>query len=446
MPIAAGALHRYWNTSNWRWLIVLGGATALNALVCGYFLLFFSVFLAIALIWLTLSSLDFRKAGAVLAALALAVLALTPVILMFRTMRSELGLVRGQPEIEFYSSDAIAPMFGSAQLAVWPWSADPGHPGQAAYPGVVILVVVLAGAIVSSRHRIRPVLLAESKIVLAILALAMLTVLAGATVIPRPHKVISIGLYLGLIGVLSSRQLRALMRSASIPTMYVIGLAAAAALAIGPVGRAFGHRFWYKPPYLFLMQLPGFDAARVPSLFITVEALCLSVLAAFAVIRLFPAVTRAALIAIAAIASLIVIDGWPIVPAVRVPAPPPARLTADLVIELPAYGWVENAQAMYRGMTHGRPVVNGYSGYVPPHFARLQADLWKDCVANLDAFRSGRSMDAVIWRQAGSAAALDAGLKRMWPGAARDETPSAIVYRQPRTSPPPDGQNLDRCK
>ena len=329
---------------------------------------------------------------------------------------------------------------------MWPFKADPNHPGQAAYPGLAIVLVVLAGAAVASRGRIKPVLLAESRPVLALLALAMAAVLAGATVIPRPHKVISIGLYLGLIAVLGSRQLRALARSASMPTLYVIGLVAAAALAVGPVGRAFGHRFWYKPPYLFLMGLPGFDAARVPSLFITIEALCLAVLAAFAIARLWPAVTRASLVAIAAIGSLIVIDGWPIVPVEKVPGPPPAALTADLVIELPAYGWVENVQAMYRGMAHGRPVVNGYSGYLPPQFQRLQADLWKDCVLSLDDWRGGRSMDAVIWRQAGIAAAYDADLRKLWPDAIREETPAAIVYRQPRTSPPPDGQNLNRCK
>jgi hypothetical protein len=412
--------------------------------VCGYFLLFFSVFLGIALVWLTLTSGDLKKAGAVLASLALAVLAIAPVIVTFRTLRTELGLVRGQPEIEFYSSDATAPVFASANLAVWPFTADPNHPGQAAYPGVAIVLVVLAGAVAASRGRITPALRAESRPLVAILMLAMTAVIAGATVIPKPHKVISIGLYLGLIAVLGSRQLRALVRSASTATLYVIGLVAAAALSVGPVGRAFGHRFWYKPPYLFLMRLPGFDAARVPSLFATIEILCLAVLAAFAVTRLWPAVTRASLVPIAAIASLIVIDGWPIVPAVPVPAPPPAVLTADLVVELPSYGWVENVQAMYRGMAHGRPVVNGYSGYDPPHFARLQEDLRNNCVNSLEGLRAGRSMDAVIWRGDASAVVFDAALRRLWTGASREETAAAVVYRQPRTASEADPEKL-RC-
>ena len=446
MPIAAAALHQYWTASDRRWLVVLAGATALNALVCGYFLLFFSIFLGIAVVWLTLSSGDLKKSGAVLASLAIAMLSIAPVIVTFRSVRSQYGLARGQPEVEFYSADATSPMFASHRLAVWPLTADPNHPGKAAYPGLAIVLVVLAGAASASRGRIKPALMAESRPVVALLALAMTMVIAGATVIPRPQKVISIGLYLGLIAVLGSRQLRALVRSASTPALYVIGLVAAAALSVGPVGRAFGHRFWYKPPYLFLMRLPGFDAARVPSLFITIEVLCLAVLAAFAIARLWPAVTRASLVAVAAIAALIVIDGWSIVPVVTVPGPPPVALTADLVLELPAYGWVENVQAMYRGMAHGRPVVNGYSGYLPPQFERLQADLWKDCVLSLDTWRGGRSMDAVIWRQAGSAPTLDADLRKLWPGASREETPASIVYRQPRTSAPTDVRNLNRCK
>jgi hypothetical protein len=129
-----------------------------------------------------------------------------------------------------------------------------------------------------------------------------------------------------------------------------------------------------------------------------------------------------------------------------VPAPPPPGLTADMVIELPAYGWVEHAQAMYRGMIHGRPVVNGYSGYVPPHFQRLQADLFYDCVATIDRVRGGRSMDAVIWKNAGAAAATDASLRKVWPDAVREETPAAIVYHQPRSLPAPDADYRDRCK
>lgn len=446
MPIALGALHRYWTTGRRRWLLVLSGATALNAVVCGYFLLFFSILLAIAVTWLAASMRDLKKLAMTLGALAAAMLAITPVILMFRSLRRDLGLVRGLGEIERNSADVASWLLGSTHLSVWQLETLADRPEHAAYPGVAIVFLVAAGAAVASRGRVREIVAAESRWLLALLALAALAILAGVSVIPRPYKVISVGIYLGAIGILASKQFRALVRGGSMPALYTVALIIVVSLSFGPVGRAFGHRFWYKPPYSFLINLPGFDSARVPALFSSMAVICLAVLAAFAIVRLWPSITRRSLAATAAIGALIVVDGWFRIPVAAVPAPPPAALTADMVIELPAYGWVEHAAAMYRGMTHQRPVINGYSGYVPPHFAALQRDLFKDCVRNLDAYREGRSVDAVVWKDQAGTAITDAQLREMWPDAAREETAGAIIYRQPRASAATHAHNVNRCE
>lgn len=204
-------------------------------------------------------------------------------------------------------------------------------------------------------------------------------------------------------------------------------------LALGPVGRVLGHRFWYKPPFAWLMQAPGFESARVPALFSSVAIVCLSVIAAFAIIRLWPVVSRGSLVAAAVIAAAIVLDGWAVVPVVPVPPALPARVQADLVVELPTRGVMEDVAAMYRGMSHGRPLINGYSGWMPPHYVQLQKDLRNDCVGGLEAVRDGRSVDAVIWRSDPSAAAIDAALRRLWATATREELAAVIVYRQPRS-------------
>jgi hypothetical protein len=41
-------------------------------------------------------------------------------------------------------------------------------------------------------------------------------------------------------------------------------------------------------------------------------------------------------------------------------------------VELPLGDPFRDVAAMYRGMSHGRPVVNGYSGYFPPNYAALR--------------------------------------------------------------------------
>ena len=63
---------------------------------------------------------------------------------------------------------------------------------------------------------------------------------------------------------------------------------------------------------------------------------------------------------------------------------------------------------MYRGMMHGRPVVNGYSAFAPPHYSLLRHDLERFCLDSLETTRAGRSLDVVIWRADGDAARLDA--------------------------------------
>ena len=44
-------------------------------------------------------------------------------------------------------------------------------------------------------------------------------------------------------------------------------------------------------------------------------------------------------------------------------------------MELPLGDPFHDVAAMYRGMSHGRPLVNGYSGYFPPHYAALRFGL-----------------------------------------------------------------------
>ena len=244
---------------------------------------------------------------------------------------------------------------------------------------------------------------------------------------------IGAGLDVLLIAALVSKPFRDLIRSGSIPAMYVTGLVAAALLSLGPVGRVFGHRFWYKAPFAWLMTLPGYDWARVPARFSSIEVLCLAVLAAYAVVRLWPNVTGVSVMATATIAALIVVDGWKTVPVVRVPAAASVALTADLVIELPTQGWAEDVRAMYRGML-SRPAGDEWLQRIRAAGLRAAAVRTPQALREIDRdLRDGRSVDALVWRAEPGAAEIDSGLRQMWPTATREETPEVIVYRQPRS-------------
>lgn len=447
MPIALAALPRYWYSRDLRWVALFAAAVALNGLVSGYFLLYFGVFVALAIGWLAIAFPDRRKLGAVLAALAVAASVVWPVVSTYRTVQDEFDLHRTVTEVEAFSADLTSIVHGSTRLAVWPVTTPPDSPELAGYPGIVIGALVVAAALMAIRDRPRDRSPASRRTI----AVRGLAALSGAAFVAgviaflsrrASYKVFGIAIDLGLIAVLLSARFTALVRSGSLLALYATGALVAWMFALGPVGRVFGHRFWYKAPFSWFMQWPGFDNARVPARFLSVEILCLAVIAAFAFTRLWPVPKRGAVVGALAIAAAISIDGWVRLPVVPAPRHLPVAVTADLVVELPTWSHEDDVAAMYRGMSHGRPVVNGYSGFVPPHYVSLREDLRNGCVNSLEGLRDGRSMDAVIWRGHASTSSLDAALGLLWTGASREETADVIVYRQPRTPPETDPKKL----
>lgn len=120
MPLALVGLHRYWTSGQWRWLALLTAATVMNGLISGYLLLYFSVLLILAVVWMAASTLDWRKSGASLAALLAAAVMMAPVMLHYRQVQGEWNLQRDINEIERNSADAASIGMGSPHLVAWP--------------------------------------------------------------------------------------------------------------------------------------------------------------------------------------------------------------------------------------------------------------------------------------------------------------------------------------
>jgi hypothetical protein len=79
-------------------------------------------------------------------------------------------------------------------------------------------------------------------------------------------------------------------------------------------------------------------------------------------------------------------------PPPRAPLPPGDAV----VLELPADDARVNVAAMYRAMEHGRALVNGYSGYSPPHFTILALALRRGDASPLAALAAGRPLAIVV--------------------------------------------------
>jgi hypothetical protein len=126
--------------------------------------------------------------------------------------------------------------------------------------------------------------------------------------------------------------------------------------------------------------------------------LCIAVASGLAVARLAPAARARRQIFAAAVIAASIVDGW------MRPLPlvsPPARIVLPdvpgaLVVELPLDEWAIDTAAMYRAMTHRRPLVNGYSGHTPPHYAILSLALRRGDPGVMTELARGRPLIIVV--------------------------------------------------
>jgi hypothetical protein len=155
-------------------------------------------------------------------------------------------------------------------------------------------------------------------------------------------------------------------------------------LTCGPVIRIFG-RDIVAGPYAFLYDwVPGFKGLRVPSRFVVLMVLGMSILGAFALAGLLAKLKsgRARAVLIGVVGVVLAADfAYGPIPLVEVETArtiPPIyaevkKLPAEAVlIELPMPASdaeeSEDVLPVYRSIFHGRRIVNGYSGYAPPAY------------------------------------------------------------------------------
>jgi hypothetical protein len=391
MPLGLLALHRYLERHRRRDLALLGAAWVFNGLSTGYFLFFFAVLAGCWVLWFVRTR---RELVAITTTLGLASLALAPLLVGYTRHQTTFGISRGIGEIVTFSADVSA--IWAASPFVWlssRWTIAPRAEGEL-YPGVILLAVIAAGAVViwgrrrrtntpseegTLRRRLRRALLAASALVGLVAAASWASggwsvSLAGLPVSTNhPFKTLTSAIWLLVFAVLLHPRLQAVWRRRS--TLLFYGLAACVmfALALGPQPHAFGAPIFYQAPYAWLMWLPGGHSLRVPARFAMLMMLCLSQAAAVAFARV--SAEAPARLVLAAIVVGIALDGW--VPAIKTdPTPSPIDLSgfdrSIPVLELPMEDLYADTRAMLRATAHGHPLVNGYSGYLPPHYEAFQ--------------------------------------------------------------------------
>jgi hypothetical protein len=184
----------------------------------------------------------------------------------------------------------------------------------------------------------------------------------------------------------------ALAAVALIPPLSPMRVVYAVALAV-VVDGSFGlHGVIYPQLYHYVGVFHGL---RSPARFAALVALTLAVLAGFGVARLLRGrSTRTCNLALAALIVAILVDAWPALQIIPTWTSPPNvydQLPAQSNVVLAEFPFSSdpafNAVYMYFSLWHWRPMVNGYSGFIPQPYTEVAPDI--------EEFPLGRSLVAL---------------------------------------------------
>jgi hypothetical protein len=341
MPVTIAALHLFLASPKWRWAALFAISWLLQALACGYYLFFLTILVLLWLAWFAPRRLTLRAATRLAIAWGAAGLAIAPVLLGYRAIHAAYGFKRSPVEVLNYSADVAGLWSASPDSLTWRWlHAGVGSESEQ-FPGLTVLLLLAAGAVIFLRHGRSFRLKAEATGGIAEATGGIAAAAGGASEATLPRYFA----FYALTAVL----------------MWVLSLGPRPALHARPLG-IYG-------PYALLMNLPGFNGMRVPARLWMVAVLCLGTVAALVIARIEARRMRRFVGVAAAIG--ILVDGWP--RAFPVVAAPPMRITsieAHARLGLPVQQ--NETETMYGAIAQARPVFNGYSGYTAPQHAAMR--------------------------------------------------------------------------
>jgi hypothetical protein len=324
IPIALFGLHRYFSTRRLRWLSVFAAAwilQTLSNLYIGYFIAVPIAALIVDGLWRERNGRA-RTVAHLTAAGLLVAAALAPVGLAYIHARTGYHQVRQVYEVASHSADLRSYLVGKNSVGVWRWlpTAVGVDPEKELFPGLF-------------------------------------------------------GLSLAAIGLWTAAADPGRKRWA---ILYGAIAAAAMVLSLGPYVRVWGTLVTTHGPYAWLLAVvPGMDGMRVPARFAIIVVAALSVLIAFGVDWLLRrAAPQGRHWVAAACVAMVVADGWA-APITTVPYSARGRAEdrgvafwladrpAGAVLHLPMRPSGEQLlDYQFMTLVHGRPIMNGFSGYV----------------------------------------------------------------------------------
>ena len=325
-PICLGALHRYDAGARTRWAAAAAAAWFMQAMSNGYFFFFLSLLIALWVAWFAAGRWRAAQIGRFAACFLVAALLFAPVALGYsQILTGSYGFSRGPEAIALYSADIGSLLQASEESWLWGWLRLVRKPENELFPGLTLAALVVFALVAAKPfatipgHPVRRRLRRTLAVLFAIFLAAGLwrfihgpwrLTLAGVRVVSIGRAdmpfLLAAAALLGWMGTVPAIVAAVGRRSPLL--FYALAAFVMWIFALGPDPHLFGRDGVSQGPYAWLMWLPGVDGLRVPARFWTMSLVCLSVVAAYAVVRM-PSRWRSVAVAIAAAG--LVADGWP---------------------------------------------------------------------------------------------------------------------------------------
>jgi hypothetical protein len=416
MPWTIYAFRRYFTTR--RRAALIGGLAALLAqqLACGYFLIYFTPFLALYLAWeITARGLwkDVPLIGMLAALFVLDLAVLWPFLFPYFELR-RLGFPpRALEEVVAFSADVwgylTAPIVNrlwGSWIGLTPWLRDE----NALFAGAVLYTAAGVGLVryVRATRDWSSGIARTPALRRAINGLGAIAAVSGTALVfviwtggvrtswlsVRDKDRLFIVFALSVVALLAlSRRWRAAFRVSTDLRLWALAVVVIAwALSLGPLPRSHGRYLDVRGPYEFLFRdVPGFDGLRVPARFAMVVSFALTVLAGYGFAALertrylaqYAIATALLILAETAVAPLPLNGRWGeaglrepptnVLPEAQAPAVYRylAGLSGSSVVAEFPFGYPAwELRYVFYASVHQRHVLNGYSGGFPAQYVQ----------------------------------------------------------------------------
>jgi hypothetical protein len=448
MPFALYGFRRFFDSIDaqtrrgGRWRPLIGAAAALVAqnLSCTYYLMFFAPFVIAYVVWEVWRRRLWSRTRIwiqLMTAAVLVAVSTIPLLLPYALVQEQLQIARSRGELSMYAADVYSYATAVSEQILWGSIARvfPKAEGDL-FPGLVAVFLALIGVATWQRDTELSAPPA-TRLAWALLGISAIHLfIAGATLLYR-RFVLDVGMFTIRVTNIDQLLVRALVLvslaavvsqgcrsriAAFLRTrgFFLLALIAAMWLSLGVAPQTLGRPLNLTGLYQLLYSyVPGFDGLRVPARFNMIAVLMLAVLGGYgaAALSRWRWATPTFVILTTAFFAESLVRPFPIngmgtlrdyaTPEARVyrPARVPmvyrrlAQESGVVLAELPLGQPDYDIRAMFYSVVHHARLLNGYSGFFPPHYGLLTlslSDVPSHAMTAWDTLRSGGVSHVIV--------------------------------------------------